>query len=196
MGGWLRLWGREPEIERHPVSRGGRRVYGGWGQGGRAAVTDKRKSVSEGNPIGGRRRRDVPTSLVHLRSTGRGDAGLVGEEGVVASLATITRRQPGYGRNPAWRRSRQQPLGRLRALATHRQPPQRCSASVVTDYPHPLSWISLDLFEGSLQESKVRSRSINRSVNDSFWMLILWRGKLYHLRDFLFANILGEEKAI
>lgn len=146
----------------------GRESIRGLRPGGRAAVTDKRKSVSEDNPIGGRRRRDVPTSLVHLRSTGRGDAGLVGEEGVVASLATITRRQPGYGMNPAWRRSRQQPLGRRRALTTHYQPPQRRLASVVTDYPHPLSWISLDLFAGSLQESKVRSRSINRSVNDSF----------------------------
>lgn len=47
-------------------------------EGGHAAVTDKRKSVSEGNPIGGRRRRDVPASLVRPRSAGRGDAGLEG----------------------------------------------------------------------------------------------------------------------
>lgn len=49
-------------------------------EGGRAAVIDKRKTVSEGNPIGGRQRRDVQASLVRFRTAGRG---LVLREGLV-----------------------------------------------------------------------------------------------------------------
>lgn len=41
-------------------------------EGGRAAVIDKRKTVSEGNPIGGRQHRDVQASLVRLGADGRG----------------------------------------------------------------------------------------------------------------------------
>ncbi|KAG7201950.1 hypothetical protein KM043_004655 [Ampulex compressa] len=42
--------------------------------GGRAAVTDKRKTVSEGNPIGGRQHRDIRPGLVRRGATGRGHA--------------------------------------------------------------------------------------------------------------------------
>lgn len=195
MGGWLRLWGREPEIERHPVSRGGKGARGDWGRGargGRAAVTDKRKSVSEGNPIGGRRHRDVPTSLVHLRSTGRGDAGLVGEEGVVASLATITRRQSGYGRNPAWRRPDNNPLGaaELSPTANHHNDARRRSLPITrTHFPGSRSICSGDHF---------RNRKFDRGrliaplttpfecwfFGDNDENRITW--------DFLFAGLFGE----
>lgn len=75
----------------------------GIGGSGCAAVTDKRKTVSEGNPIGGRRRRDVPASLVRPRSAGRGDAGLVGSSHPWQRLPEGNQGSCD-ARNPAWRR--------------------------------------------------------------------------------------------
>ena len=77
--------------------------------GGRAAVIDKRKTVSEGNPIGGRQRRDVQASLVRLRAMGRGFQFLEGSYGGVRMPGCIPgndyRKTTGSfdGRNPAWR---------------------------------------------------------------------------------------------
>jgi len=148
-------------------------------RGGRAAITDKRKTVSEGNPIGGRRRRDVPTSLVRSRSAGRGDTArwwgrrIPGNDYQKASRGFVRRQRIQHGGDSAILPSLPPSLSLSLSLPSlHHSDARRRSTtldratSIATDCSRPLSWIPLDLFSGTLQESKVSSvdQSLRRSV--------------------------------